>query len=59
MGIHSTLKGLYRLSPFTAVNSTLENDSQLVVQFFPQRGVAQRGTVVFCGEDGIDENPGQ
>jgi len=29
------LKGLYRFSPFTAGNSTLENDSQIVVQFFP------------------------
>ena len=53
--------------PFTGVNPThtflalqvLENASEIVVQFMPERGIAQQRTAVFSGEDRMHENPGQ
>jgi hypothetical protein len=50
-----------RVAPFvsfTGVNP-LKNASEIVVQFVPERGVAQQRTAVFGGEDRMHENPGQ
>jgi hypothetical protein len=37
----------------------LENAPEIVVQFLPQRGIAQEGTAVFGGENGMHQDLGE